>query len=113
MSYIDRPHGKAIELKFNSSPQNPLYKDIFSHYNTFTNAIDKLNSEKNNELMEKVKLLNEYKNFIDEKNIKLQDKIGSSVIEEFLYFLFKDIPEIKTNLDNQFIFLGQASAYMH
>lgn len=112
MNHIERPHKKIIETKFNRSSSDLLLKDVLSYYSSFVNALEELNSEKDDELREKVRLLNEYKNYIDEKNFRLQDKIGSSVIEEFLYFLFKDIPEIKTNLNNQLIFLGQTSAYM-
>lgn len=110
-----KPHGRILEVKLASTKNTQIVKQISDHYQKWVRGLASLNSEKEHELREKVKLLNEYKNFVDEigqKHFKMQDKLGSSVIEEFLYFLFKDIPELKTNLDNHLVFLGQSSAYM-
>jgi len=107
MQHIERPHGNILEGKNKRFSNNPLFGEIINHYNEWVNETIKLNSEDNEDLKMKVKLLNQYKNYIDEitqKNFKLQDKISSSVIEEFLFFLFKDIPEVSTGLDNQLIF---------
>ena len=112
MPNTERPHGNILKKKIEQSNSNYLFIEIINRYNQWINEIQKLNSESDEDLEAKVKLLNEYKNYIDEKGFKLQDKIGSSVIEEFLFFLFKDIPEVSTSLDNQFIFLGQGNAYM-
>jgi hypothetical protein len=36
----------------------------------------------------------------------------SSVIEEFLYLLFKDISDLINDLNNELLFMGQANAYL-
>lgn len=115
MSVIAKPHERILRAKHDRSGQSPLLKEIIAHYENFVASVERLNSEKEDESEKKVELLNQYKDYIDEisvSNFKLQDKISSSVIEEFLFFLFKDVPEIRSNLSNELIFLGQASAYM-
>lgn len=107
-----RPHERIIRAKLEKSKDNPVFQELVRRYEIFTSEVALLNSESERDLLQKVALLNKYKDYTDGLNFKMQDKISSSVIEEFLYFLFKDIPEIKTNLDSQLIFLGQASAYM-
>lgn len=68
-------------------------------------------------IAKKVKLLNEYKEFIEQSKFKKesgnqygftsQSQLHSSVLEEFMYYLFKDIGI----LVNKHIFWGRTQAY--
>jgi len=62
-----------------------------------------------------VALLNNYSDYINSisGHFKFQDKLGSSVIEEFLFLLLRDIPGLKKDLDNGLLFMGQADAYLN
>jgi len=67
-------------------------------------------------LIDKVRILNEYKNFVDkltneDNYFKMQDKMSSSIMEEFLFYLFKDIPSIKSSIEKGLIYMGAANAY--
>lgn len=108
-------HGSIIDNKTRRSKYPKVLDEVKKMYLEWKDKSTRLNSEDNNELKEKVRLLNDYKNYIDsltEKgNFKLQDKVASSVIEEFLFHLFKDIPEIRSNLENGLVFVGQVKAY--
>lgn len=69
------------------------------------------------DIKKKVKLLNEYKNFINQTRFKKeggnifgftsQSQLHSSAIEEFMYYLFKDIPK----LSNKNLNWGRTKAY--
>lgn len=69
------------------------------------------------DIIKKVKLLNKYKKFIDQPKFKKesgnkygftsQSQLHSSVIEEFMYYLFKDIGK----LTNKHIYWGRTKAY--
>lgn len=108
-------HGSIINKKIKRQNHPKILDEVYLKYLHWKNETAKLSSEDNNQLQQKVDLLNKYKNYIDlltEKNyFKLQDKIASSVIEEFLFYLFKDIPEIDNSLQNGLVFVGQAKAY--
>jgi hypothetical protein len=41
----------------------------------------------------------------------MQEKMSSSIMEEFLFYLFKDIPSIKSSINEELVFLGSANAY--
>lgn len=108
-------HGLNI-IRKKEKPNYPTFlNEVYSKYLHWKSETEKLNSENSSELKKKVELLNEYKNYIDllteRGNIKLQDKLASSVIEEFLFQLFKDIPDINSNLHQGLIFVGQSKAY--
>lgn len=108
-------HGWILHRKLQKNSSSSLLKEVFAKYQLWKDETEKLNSENYEELREKVRLLNIYKNYIDylkEKGIfKLQDKMASSVIEEFLFQLFKTIPTIKSSIENKLIYIGQAQAY--
>jgi hypothetical protein len=108
-------HGWIISHKLQKNSSSTMLKEVFEKYQIWKSETEKLDSENNAELNKKVSLLNEYKNYIDllkEKGIfKLQDKMASSVLEEFLFQLFKNIPNIKSSIENKLIYVGQAQAY--
>src|SRR3989338_565033 len=66
MQHIERPHGNILEGKNKRFSNNPLFGEIINNYNEWVNETIKLNSEDNEDLKMKVKLLNQYKNYIDE-----------------------------------------------
>jgi hypothetical protein len=108
-------HGWIIQRYLQKKGTSPILKEVFEKYQVWKAETERLNSENGAELSKKVKLLNEYKNYIDllkENGVfKMQDKIASSVLEEFLFQLFKNIPNIKSSIENELIYVGQAKAY--
>lgn len=108
-------HGSIISQKVNRPGYPKILDEVYSRYLHWKDALEKLNSENSDQLKEKVNLLNEYKNYIDslrdKGHFKMQDKIASSIIEEFLFHLFKNISGIDKNLQEGLIFVGQAKAY--
>jgi len=109
------PHGTLVARKSENNNDN-IIKELYSYYNIWSNKSNKLNSENEVELKEKVKILNEYKNFVDkltneDKYFKMQEKMSSSVMEEFLFYLFKDIPSIQSSINEGLIYMGSANAY--
>lgn len=115
MPQYNYPHGRILNIKASKKSHDYIIDEIVLKYNEWKLKSEALNSEIDNDLKEKVRILNDYKSFIEninQKHFKLQDKVSSSVIEEFLYYLFKDLPEIKSNLENELICMGMAGAYM-
>lgn len=110
-SYI---HGLNIRRKKGKRNYPKILDEIEKEYNNWREEIEKLDSEKEDELKTKVLLLNDYKNYIDtlSEYFKPQDQLSSSIIEEFLYLLFKDIPDLIEDLNNGLLFMGQANAYL-
>ena len=108
-------HGLNIKNKRLKSGYPKILDEIYKKYTAWVSATEQLNSENEKELSAKVMLLNEYSDYINSisGHFKFQDKLGSSVIEEFLFLLFKDIPGLKEDLDNGLLFMGQADAYLN
>ena len=110
------PHGSLVEKKISKDKIDGVLQDLSNRYDFWSKESMRLNSENENELIEKVKILNEYKNFVDkltneEKYFKMQDKMSSSIMEEFLFYLFSDIPSIKSSVSEGLVYLGSANAY--
>jgi hypothetical protein len=109
------PHGTLIEYKKNDRDDLTI-KELAKKYIQWSKRNTELNSESEEELTEKVRILNEYKNIVDKltheiRYFKSQEKMSSSVIEEFLFYLLKDIPSIKANVRDGLIYMGSANAY--
>jgi len=108
-------HGWNIYQKLQKNNSSSILNEIFGKYQVWKNETEKLNSENNDDLNKKVSLLNDYKNYIDQLSekgiIKMQDKMASSVLEEFLFQLSKNIPYIQSSMENNLIYVGQAKAY--
>ncbi len=113
-------HGDNIEGKIRTERNEEnkrLLCEIKSEYEKWRKENLKIAGISKEDIAKKVKLLNQYKNFIDQPKFKKekgrttgfihQDKLHSTVIEEFLYYLFKDIKK----LQNKKINLGRMEAY--
>lgn len=110
------PHGSLVAKKNDKNKIDNVIIELNNHYKVWSTKSYNLNSENENELREKVEILNEYKNYVDRltnevKYFKMQDKMSSSIMEEFLFYLFKDIPSIKASISEGLIYLGSANAY--
>ncbi len=108
-------HGLNIKNKRLKSGYPKILDEVDKKYTEWVSATEELNSENEKGLSTKVALLNDYSDYINSisKHFKFQDKLGSSVIEEFLFLLFKDIPGLKEDLSNSLLFMGQADAYLN
>jgi len=104
-------HGTLLENRLSKNKDDRYLSEMYERYLVWAKQSDELNSDVPSELAKKIRILNEYKNFVDEMPHKQQDKIPSSVMEEFLFYLFKDIPDIKSSIDAGLVFLGSAKAY--
>jgi len=113
-------HGTNIDNKIKKvkNPQNKkLLKEIKQRYDKWKRGNLEITGISKSNIEKKVRLLNNYKNFIGQPKFKKekgrttgfvhQDKLHSTVIEEFLYYLFKDISELK----NKHINFGPTKAY--
>lgn len=111
LSYV---HGFNIHQKKAKINHHKILDEIYKRYEAWRKNVEALSSENRKELKRKVSLLNDYRNYIDSISgyFKPQDKLESSVIEEFLYLLFKDTPNIKNDLSNGLLFMGQAATYL-
>lgn len=111
-------HGNNIDTKINRSK---TYKRIRSelknfkkeYYKPLQKQLMSIESIKKNAIGKKVELINQYykqaEKFEKKHNISSQSKFRSTILEEFVGYLFKDIPEIETlNLEynNKNIFAG-------
>ena len=96
-------HGDNIDTKIRSvkGPQNKeLLKEIRARYLVWKDRNLKITGTTKSSIKSKVKLLNDYKNFIDQPKFKKekgrrygftsQSTLHSTVLEEFMYYLFKD-----------------------
>jgi len=86
------PHGTLLESRVSKDKNDRYLSEMHKRYLVWSKQNDELDSDVPEELKEKVKILNEYKNFVDNMPHKQQDKLPSSVMEEFLFYLFKDCP---------------------
>ncbi|MFH1708715.1 MAG: Bpu10I family restriction endonuclease [Planctomycetota bacterium] len=113
-------HGGNIETKLNnekSKANRKLLKDIKKRYEQWKRLNEEITGITDDAIIKRVELLNDYKNFIDSPKYKKekgnqggftsQSKLHSTVLEEFMYFLFKDIPR----LQGKYIEYGPANAY--
>jgi hypothetical protein len=113
-------HGDNIDhkIRVEKQPENKkLLIEIKEKYLEWKNKNLEITGTTRNDVVKKVELLNEYKRFIDQPKFKKesgnrygftsQSQLHSSVIEEFMYYLFKDIHK----LTNKHIYWGRTEAY--
>jgi hypothetical protein len=113
-------HGENIEnkIKTEKNAENKLLLgEIKKHYLEWKQLNSNITGTLKSDVSKKVKLLNKYKNFINQSKFKKekgrttgfihQDKLHSTVTEEFLYYLFKDI----ASLEDKHINFGPTEAY--
>jgi hypothetical protein len=101
--------------KLKNKQQNELGKVVIPAYKEWKLKNEELKGYSNNVIKERVDALNAYKGKIKKVAFSSQSKFHSSVIEEFLYYLFKDLIE-ELNSKNQKqhkteIILGGVRAY--
>ena len=99
------------------SKNKELLKEIFGKYLVWKNVNMKITGTSREDIIKKVRLLNDYKKFIDQPKFKKeagnkygftsQSQLHSTVIEEFMYYLFKDILKLR----NKHIHWGRTNAY--
>lgn len=97
--------------------QNIAISDIEAHYLVYINKQLTLRGISDKILSQRVDLLNEYYDFLDHNysnTFSSQGKFRSSILEEFLYLVFKDeIAKLKKDIkdDKNTLLLGNAKAY--
>jgi len=106
---IEFAHGNILENKIKKDPRNTKLLEIKKKYEDWQNNNMKITGTTENDIKKKVELLNNYKTFIDQfkHDFSAQSKLHSSVLEEFMYYLFKDIGK----LNNKKLFLGNGKVY--
>ncbi|MFW6270580.1 MAG: Bpu10I family restriction endonuclease [Bacillota bacterium] len=111
-------HGNNIDTKINKSktykrirPELKNFKK--NYYLPLKNNLMSITSITKEAAYKKVELINEYykiaEKFEREHNISSQSKFRSTILEEFMGYLFKDIPEIESmglEFNNKNIFAG-------
>ncbi len=113
-------HGDNLEhkIRVEKNPKNKkLLREIKVKYSDWKKENMKITGTAEPDIKEKVRLLNEYKRFIDQPKFRKeagnrlgftsQSQLHSSVLEEFMYYLFKDIGE----LSEKHINWGRTQAY--
>jgi hypothetical protein len=113
-------HGDNLEhkIRIEKQPENKkLLDEIKAKYSKWKEDNLRVTGTIKEDIKKKVKLLNNYKIFIDQPKFKKeggnkygftsQSQLHSSVIEEFMYYLFKDIGK----LTNKHIYWGRTQAY--
>lgn len=113
-------HGNNLEHKIKIEKQlenKRLLEEIKKEYNKWKEKNLKITGTSKKDIENKVQLLNDYKTFIEQAKFKKeagnrfgftsQSQLHSSVLEEFMYYLFKDI----TKLNNKHIYWGRTQAY--
>ena len=121
---LNKPHihGRNILAKLKKWPslsnsQRKQLQTVVREYKKWKDDNEKLVGYSKYILKRRVKLLNKYKNEIENVDFSAQSKFHSSVIEEFLYYLFKDLlDELNEKIDNNArnankILLGGIRAY--
>lgn len=113
-------HGDNIDHKIKnekSEINKKLLEEIKLKYSGWKKANLEITGTKESDIEKKVGLLNQYKGFIDQPKYKKekgntngftsQSQLHSSVLEEFMYYLFKDIKTIS----NKKLIWGRTTAY--
>lgn len=113
-------HGDNLEHKIRVEKQSENRKlliEIKEKYIKWKEDNLKITGTTREDIKKKVKLLNDYKAFIDQPSFKKeggnkygftsQSQLHSSVLEEVMYYLFKDIGK----LANKHIYWGRTQAY--
>jgi len=114
-------HGNNIDrkLKVEKVEENiKLLREIKERYDNWKGDNESIIGTSKENVFKRVELLNEYKDFIDQSKFKKergntygftsQSKLHSTVIEEFLYYLFEGMPI----LSGKKMALGPGKAYV-
>ena len=114
-------HGNNIDRKLKAEKVEEnikLLREIKERYNNWRGDNESIIGTSKENVFKRVELLNEYKDFIDQSKFKKergntygftsQSKLHSTVIEEFLYYLFEGMPI----LSGKKMALGPGKAYV-
>jgi len=114
-------HGKNIIAKLNkysklSAKQKKLMPLIVKKYNEWSKANNALVGYRKTDIEKRVSSVSKYKKFVEQVDFKAQSKFHSSVLEEFVYYLFKDLikdmnEKIRKNETYHEIKIGGTKAY--
>ncbi|RCW46655.1 MULTISPECIES: Bpu10I family restriction endonuclease [unclassified Halanaerobium] len=111
-------HGNNIDTKINKSkPYKGIRQELKdfrkNYYLSFKNNLMSITDINKEAVYSKVELINKYykiaESFERKHNISSQSKFRSTILEEFMGYLFKDIPEIEgmgLEFNNKNIFAG-------
>ena len=113
-------HGDNIanKLKNEKNAINKAYlSEIKKCYDNWRDALSKIKGDSLRAIKQRTALLNEYKNFIDQPKFRKekgnpngftsQSKLHSTVLEEFMFHLLREIPQLK---DKKLLY-GPTNAY--
>ncbi len=98
-------HGRNILAKLQTSSilsatQKKQLQKVIEKYKEWNNNNEMLTEYSDDAINQRVKWLNNYKNEIKNVSFSAQSKFHSTILEEFLYYLFKDYLQ-KLNKDAQ------------
>jgi hypothetical protein len=107
-------HGDNIQNKLAGGEKSPkklaLLREIHKKYTAWRDACLSVSNDEKKDTDRLVDLLNNYKDFIEHerfrKNFNAQTKLHSTVLEEFIYYVFRLIPKIEDSMR-----LGSMEAY--
>lgn len=113
----DYCHGKNLLAKYSngklSIAQLTALENIVVHYKTFYANNQNLNTYDDASIRQRVDWLNNYYTLIDNQYPNLftaQSKFRSTILEEFMYILFRDLISEKNDVDDH-LHLGRIKAY--
>jgi hypothetical protein len=107
-------HGDNIQNKLRGGEKTPkklaLLREINKKYAAWRDACLSVSNDEKKDTDRLVDLLNDYKDFIEHerfrKSFNAQTKLHSTVLEEFIYYVFRLIPKIEDSMR-----LGSMEAY--
>ena len=112
-------HGKNILAKINSNNRIDILEKVIPHYNEFRSVNKNLIGFKDQIITKRVECLNSYYEYLKSKNydqvFSSQSKFRSTILEEFMFYLFRDYLEEKKNeignTATEVLKLGSPKAY--
>lgn len=114
-------HGKNILAKIRSgsfllSSQGVEFRKVVKDYKKWNNNNEKLRGYSRDTIRKRVRWLNDYKADVKDIKYSFQSKFHSTIIEEFLYYIFRDLiiklnDEANSNNKKDPILLGNAAVY--
>jgi hypothetical protein len=107
---------KLENLSYRENKQRKQLFKVIKEYKKWHTLNEKLKGYSGAIIKQRVRWLNKYKDFIENVDFSPQSKFHSSVLEEFLYYLFKDFIEklnlkIKNTSKTRKLLLGGIRAY--
>ncbi len=112
-------HGKNILAKINSKTKIHILEKVIPHYNEFKSINNDLIGYDDQIIKDRVECLNSYYEKLESNNydseFTSQSKFRPTILEEFMFYLFRDYLEEKKNEigneANQVLKLGSPKAY--